>query len=414
VLAAIDMLKKRGIVDDANIAVTAWSYGGYMSSWLIGHAQFWKAAIAGAPVTNLLDQYVLSDSNVARIAAIGGSPYTDDWMRHWVEQSPITYFASMVTPTLILQDVGDYRVTITQGYQLYHALKDRGIATDSTPTPSEATARSIPCAFATCTAAGSSGSTGISRTADGTIAPVGWTHRRRVHPRNSLPRMHASCISIYPRRRQARQGHKPPPSSRNERPLAARCRRNSRRSSRRSSRRWQRLPIRRQPRQPRLDGKQPFARKVVQRQVPVAESPDQFAGQIVRRAAQIRGVQKMADDRHIEARDRFMIARLGAVHPADRDIEGADAFAQQRQRHVVRKTQCMPQAHPQMGRMSEILLRQSPVHERPHQTFDFRFARMRWFRHAFTILPPCPIPTTSGGTTCRGARSSSAPAPRSP
>jgi hypothetical protein len=39
---------------------------------------------------------------------------------------------------------------------------------------------------------------------------------------------------------------------------------------------------------------------------------------------------------------------------------------------------------------------------------------MRWFRHAFTILPPCPIPTTSGGTTCRGARSSSAPAPRSP
>jgi len=129
VLAGIDMLRKRGIVDEANIAVTGWSYGGYMTSWLIGHAQFWKAAIAGAPVTNLLDQYALSDSNVARAASIGGSPYTGDWMKHWVEQSPITYYEAMSTPTLVLQDVGDYRVTITQGYELYHALKDRGIQT---------------------------------------------------------------------------------------------------------------------------------------------------------------------------------------------------------------------------------------------------------------------------------------------
>ena len=130
VLAGIDMLKKRGIVDEANIAVTGWSYGGYMTSWLIGHAQFWKAAIAGAPVTNLIDQYTLSDSNVARATAIGGSPYTGDWMKHWVEQSPITYYEKMTTPTLVLQDTGDYRVTISQGYELYHALKDRGVRTE--------------------------------------------------------------------------------------------------------------------------------------------------------------------------------------------------------------------------------------------------------------------------------------------
>jgi dipeptidyl aminopeptidase/acylaminoacyl peptidase len=129
VLAGVEMLKNRGIVDESNIAVTGWSYGGYMTSWLIGHAQFWKAAIAGAPVTNLLDQYNLSDGNVARVAAIGGSPYTGEWMKHWVQQSPITYFDKMVTPTLVLQDVGDYRVTITQGYELYHALKDRGVKT---------------------------------------------------------------------------------------------------------------------------------------------------------------------------------------------------------------------------------------------------------------------------------------------
>jgi dipeptidyl aminopeptidase/acylaminoacyl peptidase len=129
VLAGVEMLKKRGIVDEKNIAVTGWSYGGYMTSWLIGHAQFWKAAIAGAPVTNLVDQYALSDANVARAASIGGSPYTGDWMKHWLEQSPITYYEKMVTPTLVLQDTGDYRVTITQGYELYHALKDRGVQT---------------------------------------------------------------------------------------------------------------------------------------------------------------------------------------------------------------------------------------------------------------------------------------------
>ena len=130
VLAGVQMLKQRGIVDENNIAVTGWSYGGYMTSWLIGHAQFWKAAIAGAPVTNLIDQYNLSDTNVSRAAAIGGSPYTGDWMKHWVEQSPITYYDRMKTPTLVLQDVGDYRVTITEGYELYHALKDRGIETE--------------------------------------------------------------------------------------------------------------------------------------------------------------------------------------------------------------------------------------------------------------------------------------------
>jgi dipeptidyl aminopeptidase/acylaminoacyl peptidase len=129
VLAGVEMLKQRGIIDEANIAVTGWSYGGYMTSWLIGHAQFWKTAIAGAPVTNLLDQYALSDSNVTRADAIGGSPYTGDWMKHWVEQSPITYYQMMKTPTLVLQDVGDYRVTITQGFELFHALKDRGIPT---------------------------------------------------------------------------------------------------------------------------------------------------------------------------------------------------------------------------------------------------------------------------------------------
>jgi len=43
VIAGIDALKKRGFVDETRIGVTGWSYGGYMTSWLIGHYQIWKA-----------------------------------------------------------------------------------------------------------------------------------------------------------------------------------------------------------------------------------------------------------------------------------------------------------------------------------------------------------------------------------
>jgi dipeptidyl aminopeptidase/acylaminoacyl peptidase len=129
VMSGVDLLKKRGWVDQTKIAVTGWSYGGYMTTWLIGHYNVWKAAIAGAPVTNWLDQYDLGDANVRRGESFGGSPYVGNNMHNFVDQSPITYAGKMKTPTLILSDVGDYRVTITQAYGLYHALKDNGVQT---------------------------------------------------------------------------------------------------------------------------------------------------------------------------------------------------------------------------------------------------------------------------------------------
>ncbi len=74
IMAGIDTLKKRGFTDASRIGVTGWSYGGYMTSWLIGHYQIWKAAMAGAPVTDLYDEYNLADGNVSRIAVRGRQP----------------------------------------------------------------------------------------------------------------------------------------------------------------------------------------------------------------------------------------------------------------------------------------------------------------------------------------------------
>jgi dipeptidyl aminopeptidase/acylaminoacyl peptidase len=129
VMSGVAELKKKGFIDDSRVAVTGWSYGGYMTTWLLGHYKGWKAAIAGAAVTDWLDQYNLGDANVRRADAFGGSPYLDGRMKAYVDQSPITYADKITAPTLILSDTGDYRVPVTQSYRLYHELKDRGVTT---------------------------------------------------------------------------------------------------------------------------------------------------------------------------------------------------------------------------------------------------------------------------------------------
>jgi len=126
VIAGLEALKKRGFIDENRIAVGGWSYGGYMTSWMIGHYPIFKAAVSGAAVNNLLDEYVLSDSSLSR-RLTWGSPFVGDNMKKYVEQSPITYASKIKTPTLIMSDTGDVRVPITQSYQMYYALKDNGV-----------------------------------------------------------------------------------------------------------------------------------------------------------------------------------------------------------------------------------------------------------------------------------------------
>lgn len=127
VMEGVKKLKLSGMIDTTRMAVTGWSYGGYMTAWLAGNYPVWKAAVAGAAVTDLVDQYNLSDGNVARGRSLG-SPYTGN-MQAYVDQSPITYAHKITAPTLILANTEDPRVTVTQSYKLYHALKDNGVIT---------------------------------------------------------------------------------------------------------------------------------------------------------------------------------------------------------------------------------------------------------------------------------------------
>ena len=129
VMAGLAAVEARGIVDESRVAVTGWSYGGYMTSWLIGHHAIWRAAVAGAAVTDLTDEYCFSDGNVQGRYGFpqAATPWTPEGEKLYREQSPITFAATVRTPTLILTDTGDARVPPTQSYRLYHALKDRGV-----------------------------------------------------------------------------------------------------------------------------------------------------------------------------------------------------------------------------------------------------------------------------------------------
>lgn len=130
VMAGVEAVKQRGFVDASKIAVSGWSYGGYMTTWLLGHYSGWRVAMAGAAVTDWMDQYNLGDANVRRGAGFGGSPWTDaKRMQSYMDQSPITYASKIRTPTLVMTNNQDFRVPPMQSFKLYHALRDNGVPT---------------------------------------------------------------------------------------------------------------------------------------------------------------------------------------------------------------------------------------------------------------------------------------------
>jgi dipeptidyl aminopeptidase/acylaminoacyl peptidase len=131
VVRGIDELKKRPYIDGSKIAVSGWSYGGYMTTWLIGNYHFWRCAVAGAAPTDMFDEYAESDNGIVyKLVENGRSPYTDSAIKaRWTKDSPISYATKVTTPTLLLSDVGDERVPVSQSYKYFRVLQDMG--TDS-------------------------------------------------------------------------------------------------------------------------------------------------------------------------------------------------------------------------------------------------------------------------------------------
>ncbi len=136
-LAAVAAMRKTGMIDESHIFVSGWSGGGLQTSWLIGHADFWRAAVTGAGVYDWYQQAVLADinENFADTFFAGLTPFTSAGRAAYKSESPITYVGAVRTPTLILSDTRDQRVPVSQSYILYHALKERGIPVQFTVFP---------------------------------------------------------------------------------------------------------------------------------------------------------------------------------------------------------------------------------------------------------------------------------------
>ncbi|HLY21131.1 MAG TPA: S9 family peptidase [bacterium] len=126
-LAAVDALVADGTADAHRLAVSGYSYGGFMTSWTITHTDRFKAAVVGAPVVNVESFHGTSD--------IG--PWFGEWeMRGDVvtqretyrRLSPINYVERATTPTLIVHGEADDRCPIGQGEELFAGLIAAGRA----------------------------------------------------------------------------------------------------------------------------------------------------------------------------------------------------------------------------------------------------------------------------------------------
>jgi len=120
-LAAADALVADGLADPERLAVAGYSYGGYMTAWTIAHTDRFKAAVVGAPVTNLESFHGTSDIG----PWFGLFEMKGDLVGHretYRRLSPVTYVDRITTPTLVLHGEADDRCPIGQGEELYAGL----------------------------------------------------------------------------------------------------------------------------------------------------------------------------------------------------------------------------------------------------------------------------------------------------
>jgi len=126
-MAGVDRVIALGIADPDRTAVMGWSYGGFMTSWIITQTNRFKAAAVGAGVTNLWSFTGTADIPGFLPDYFGGEPW--EVFEAFRKHSPMSFVWNVKTPTLILHGEADVRVPTSQGYELYNALKRQGVTT---------------------------------------------------------------------------------------------------------------------------------------------------------------------------------------------------------------------------------------------------------------------------------------------
>jgi dipeptidyl aminopeptidase/acylaminoacyl peptidase len=135
-MAWTDYVAKQPYIDTKNMGVTGGSYGGYMTVWIIGHTDRFKAAVTQRCVSNFISMWGSSDFNWVFQQELKNKPPFEDLQTYW-DHSPMKYIGNAKTPTMVIHSENDLRCPIEQGEQVYVGLKTLGIDTEFVRFPGE-------------------------------------------------------------------------------------------------------------------------------------------------------------------------------------------------------------------------------------------------------------------------------------
>ncbi|MCC7367277.1 MAG: S9 family peptidase [Chloroflexi bacterium] len=135
-MAAVDLIVQRPDVDASRLGVAGGSYGGYMTNWIIGHTDRFKAAVTMRCLSNFVSFYGTSDIGPwFGERELEGSP-RDRLMRYW-DRSPLAHVEQVTTPVLILHGEQDLRCPIEQAEQWFVSLRRLGKTAEFVRFPDE-------------------------------------------------------------------------------------------------------------------------------------------------------------------------------------------------------------------------------------------------------------------------------------
>jgi dipeptidyl aminopeptidase/acylaminoacyl peptidase len=135
ILAGVDALVKAGIADENRLTIGGYSYGGYMTNWLITQTTRFKAAVTGAGGVENVADWGNDDSTVDDTYAIGGLPWEQP--DRYKSEAAIFQITKVRTPTHMVAGGDDIRVPVLESYLLDRALHELNIPSDLLIFPGE-------------------------------------------------------------------------------------------------------------------------------------------------------------------------------------------------------------------------------------------------------------------------------------
>ena len=127
VMAGVDHAIANYDIDTARMGVTGYSYGGYLTNWVITQTDRFAAAIAGASISNWVSDYGVADIPRTKESEFFGPPWEERGLENLMRSSPIIYAKGVTTPTMFVHGETDHRVPVEEAEQMYVALRKQQV-----------------------------------------------------------------------------------------------------------------------------------------------------------------------------------------------------------------------------------------------------------------------------------------------